>query len=106
MDQFVPDDLRDIIDRLSQLAVQQDLIEAAKEGCARWFQNHAEDVPYEINDIQMQLRSQSLTFRNASLLYPYIKTEIIMFACGEDIGSYERITLLDGTVDDDYFLIK
>lgn len=102
-DRFVPDDIRDIIERLTHLAAEQNLVTAAEEGCAAWFHNHGADIPYKLSDVKMEFRSQSLAFRNAMLSYPYIVTHLEMSVDGWSIGHYRLITLLDGTVDDDYF---
>lgn len=104
-DRFVPDDVRAIIERLSLLAAEQGLVKAAEQGCTEWFRNHGEDIPYQLSDVQMQFCSQSLAFRNSMLAYPYIDTHLTLSVDGRDIGSYRLITLLDGTPDDDYFVL-
>lgn len=104
-DATVPDDLRDIVERLSTLATAQGLAKAAEQGCRAWFRNHGDDIPYTLSDVQMQFRSHGLVFRSALLSAPFIDTRLTLSIDGREIGYYRLITLLDGTPDDDYLVL-
>lgn len=108
MDGVVPAGYRDVIERLSQLATQQGLLGRAREGCAQWFINEPEDIPYTLDVVRMEFDFQSLVFKSALSgrpIYPYIATQLRLYVGDDEIGYYRLITLLDGTDDDDYFVL-
>jgi len=104
MDELVPDAFRGLIDRLRQLAAEQDLIERARAGCAEWFRNGPEDLPYALGDVRLEFASHTLCFRNAVVSYPYVETRLALFVGDREVGAYRLITRLDGTAADDYLV--
>jgi len=97
-------ELENLLLLLRQHAMQQALFECAEEGCRRWFLNELDEMPYPLAAIRFERASQALSFYNAALPYPYITTTLRLFVDEREVGDYRLITLLDGTVDDDYLV--
>jgi hypothetical protein len=104
-DQTPSDTGRSMVAWLAQLAQRQDLIEQAREGCARWLQNEGRDIHYALSDVRLAFRSHALCFAHARLPYPYVETRLDLLIADQEIGYYRLITRLDGSVDDDYFVL-
>ncbi len=105
MDELTSEELRDIVARLTELAGQRDLVGRAKDVCARWLRKEADQLKLVPNDVQMQFDSHSLFFHSDLLSYPFIATRLTLSLNNREIGYYRRITLLDGSADDDYLVL-
>jgi hypothetical protein len=98
----------DVIDRLTHLAESQDLIQRAMEGYAAcWANEGLSDLPFTFADVRPEFRSHSLNFKGGRWVYsfPFIRTVLDLYVGEHQVGDYTLITLLDGEVIDDYFVI-
>ena len=93
-----------VVAQLSQLATQQSLYTRAAESCRQWFRNEPDKMPCPLAAIRFEEQSQTLCFHSAVLTYPYITTTLRLFVGEREVGDYRLITLLDGTMDDDYLV--
>jgi hypothetical protein len=93
---------------IQKLVDEQHLIQRAMESYKLTIKNDLACLPPHIRpeDVQAEFRTQSLYFKNSLLSSPYIDTTVDLVAHGERIGYYRLITMLDGTTDDDYFVIE
>lgn len=103
---------------LLALAASQDLRARAEAGCRESIRSTLADGDdlrgWSVEEIEMHFHNSSLTFDHGILDYPYIDTRLglyvrdlsgVYFLGLRPIGSYRLITLLDGTDDDDYFVL-
>jgi hypothetical protein len=97
--------LHDMIERLRLLAAERDLVGHAMDGCVKWLHNDADEIAITPEELEMHFHSHALTFHNANLSYPYIDTRLTLSVKNREIGYYRLITFLDGSVDDDYFVL-
>ena len=106
----------ELVAALTSLASMQNLRERAFEGCGEWLRNTQRDGQHCIDgwavvEIEPHFASCSLVFAHERLDYPFVDTKLQL--CVRDqsgshrqpIGYYRLITRLDGSVDDDYFVI-
>lgn len=110
----------ELVAALAALASQQNLRSQAVEGCDKWLRAGAEEGAdglggWAAEEIVPRFASCSLVFEHGILDYPFIETRLELYVqddsgvCFRDlrpIGYYRLITLLDGTADDDYFVIE
>ena len=115
MDQVVS---QETVAALLALAASQDLRARAEAGCRESIRSTLADGDdlrgWSVEEIEMHFQRSSLTFDHGILNYPYIDTRLglyvrdlsgVHFLGLRPIGSYRLITLLDGTDDDDYFVL-
>jgi hypothetical protein len=106
----------ELIPALAALASTQNLRGRAYEGCGEWLRDGSGDDlgGWSAEEIEPHFRSCSLVFDHGFLDYPFVSTLLelcipdtsgVCFRNLRVIGSYRLITRLDGTVDDDYFVI-
>ena len=106
----------ELVAALTSLASTQKLRERAIEGFEEWLRSSQHDGEHcidgwSIKEIEPYFVSCSLVFAHERLDYPFVDTKLQL--CVRDqsgshrqpIGNYRLITLLDGTADDDYFVI-
>ena len=109
---------REMVAALLALAASQDLRARAEAGCRESIRSTLADGDdlrgWSVEEIEMHFHNSSLTFDHGILDYPYIDTRLglyvrdlsgVYFLGLRPIGSYRLITLLDGTDDDDYFVL-
>ena len=108
-----------LVTAAADLASTQNLRDQAFEGCGMWLRDGAESGSdglngWAIEEIEPHFASCSLVFDHGLLDYPFVDTRLTLHvrdASGSyhrdlrTIGYYRLITLLDGTADDDYFVI-
>ncbi len=99
--------LQDIVDRLAAWASQHDLTQEAMLGCQKWFASEGGSIDgWAAADIRAVFRSHCLCFTSGLLPYPYVVTQLDLYAPGdEEVGYYRLVTTLEGRVEDDYFVI-
>ncbi len=103
---------------LLALAASQDLRARAEAGCREWFRYALADGDdlrgWSVEEIELHFHKTALTFDHGILDYPFIDTRLglyvrdlsgVHFRGLRPIGYYRLITLLDGTDDDDYFVL-
>lgn len=95
-------EVEELLALLRGRAAHQSLYTQAIAGCQKWFRTEPDEIPYPLAAIRFEEQSQTLCFQNARLSYPYITTSLRLFVGEYEIGEYQLVTLLDGTVDDDY----
>lgn len=105
---------------LTALVSRQSLRGRAFEGCSKWLHDPENDGPGGLSgraagEILPRFKSSSLVFDHGLLSHPFVETRLDL--CVRDTSGtalndlrpvcyYRLITLLDGTVDDDYFVIE
>jgi len=89
----------------------------AEETCREWLRSTFEegDLPgLSPEDVRIEFERCALVFDHGILSYPFVETKLGMYVTDptgvffrglRPIGHYRLITLLDGTDDDDYFLL-
>ncbi len=106
----------EMVTALASLAATQNLRGRAFEGCSKWLNDAAGGGlgGWAVGEIVPHFKSCSLVFDHGLLAYPFVETRLelcVREASGiflrdlRPIGYYRLITLLDGTPDDDYFVI-
>jgi hypothetical protein len=55
--------------------------------------------------VRVEFHSQSLFFKSGRVPYPFIQTVLDLYVGKHQVGDYTLITLLDGEVIDDYFVV-
>lgn len=111
-----PAEVEDLVTRVSSLASAMNLRERAIDGYKKWITNSHSDGQdcldgWAEEEIELQFTSCSLVFAHDLLDYPFIDTRLQLNVRDLNglnslpIGYYRLITLLDGTDDDDYFVI-
>ena len=101
-------DLTTIVNRLGEFGRQHDLIARAKDGCWKFLRNTASEnsLPRGLipSDVRAEFHSHSFTFESSLLSYPFVATQLDLYAGEEEIGGYRLIVRLDGEADDDYLV--
>jgi|GEM_PF-4256664 len=113
----------DMLMQLQTWVAQQQVHEQSLAACRTALINCAEEdrevgeIPlkgWKLEDIQLRFARHALIFEHHTLPYPFIETRIVLYiydpASYHDnherpIGDYRLITLLDGTIDDDYLVL-
>ena len=99
----------DIIEQLQQHARLHDLDGVAVEGIRKWLNDpDSHPLPNNLNPNQVKaaFASRWLCFEPKLVSYPYIDTRYDLLHGDSVIGYYRLITLLDGKIDDDYFVFE
>jgi hypothetical protein len=108
----------ELVAGLAALAAAQNLRARAFEGCAEWLREG--DGPdarggWAVEEIEPRFARCCLVFDHGILNYPFVETRLELGVRDErgvylrdfrPIGHYRLITRLDGTADDDYFVIE
>lgn len=99
------------------LAATHDLRRRAEASCRECIRAASEEGDLgglSPADLQIVFRRCVLAFDHGILSYPFVETALdlcvadptgVYFRGLRPVGSYRLITLLDGTVDDDYFVL-
>jgi len=99
------------------LAEAQDLRRRAEAACRQWLRTADEEGDLgglSPGDIQVVFERCALVFDHGVLSYPFVETRLGMYVADPSgvyfrglrpVGHYRLITLLDGTADDDYFVL-
>jgi hypothetical protein len=99
------------------LAEAHDLRRRAEENCRKWLRTAAEEGDLgsrTVEEIRLVFERCALVFDHGVLSYPFVETRLglylddpggVRFRGLRPIGHYRLITLLDGTDDDDYFVL-
>ena len=105
----------ELVATLNSLASTQNLSERAMEGCKESIRNCQSEGQSCINgwtlaEIEPHFASCSLVFAHGLLNHPFVDTKLQLGVRDQSgsyrlIGHYRLITLLDGSDDDDYFVI-
>ncbi|MDF7825789.1 hypothetical protein P4B35_17300 [Pontiellaceae bacterium B12227] len=92
---------------LKELSVQHDFQHRAEAGFYDWIRNEKAHFPDQIkpDNLVPVFRSTKLCFDHSLLPHPYYETKLIIVHQEEEVGYYKFIAMLDGTVDDDYFVL-
>lgn len=108
---------------LAALVAEQALTTRAMEVCRAALRNLAEEEAelglrplrgWPVAEIELRFDSCAVVVRHGLLPYPFLDTRIglyvadgagVHFQGRKKIGTYRRITLLDGTAEDDYLAI-
>lgn len=102
---------------LLALVESQDLRRRAIEGCREWLRSSAEEGGlrgWSTAEIELHFDRCAFVFDHAILAYPFIETKIglsvsdpsgLHFRGLKSVGHYRLITRLDGTEEDDYFVL-
>lgn len=102
------DELVGIVEYLTSLAAERNLVQRARQGCSTFIENTKRDggLPAQLQQdkIRMEFRRHSLIFESAQPAYAYIDTMLDLFIDDEEIGYYRLITCLNDEVDDDYLV--
>jgi hypothetical protein len=102
------EDLHHIVDRLAEFARRHDLIARAKDGCSKFLRNIAgeNDLPrgWSLTDVRQEFRAHTLTFESNVLSYPFVVTQLDLYAGEDEIGWYKLVVRLDGQAEDDYLV--
>lgn len=87
-------------------------VEDAKFGCIEWFRNE-NDIEYSLDEIDIEFYKQNLCFNHNSIEHLFIETILYMYkkldrneSFDIPIGEYKIIHKLDGTIEDDYFILN
>ena len=106
-----------IVSELLALAESQNLRRRADEMCKVWLRSANEEgelCGWSIEEIELHFERCSLVFEHGILSYPFVETRLglyvadttgVFFRGLRPIGHYRLITLLDGTDNDDYFVL-
>jgi hypothetical protein len=109
-----PDEL---VAALQVLANTRELRRQAEEGCRECLRSCAEDNDLEgwsLDEIELHFRSCALVFDHQRMGCPYFETRIELAVQDPNvlvindlprIGYYLQITRLDGTYEDEYFVL-
>ena len=107
----------DAVAAMLGLADAHNLRRRAEESCREWLRSSAEEGDLgelSLSDIQVVFERCALVFDHGVLVYPFVETRLglyvpdpsgVCFRGLRPIGHYRLITLLDGTADDDYFVL-
>lgn len=106
MNNKIPANLIDIVECLTGLSENHDLIKRATDNCYTWINNYQKEIPWDKKLFEVKFKSIALYFKNNMLSYPYITTTLELYIKDQYVGYYQLITLLDGEVDDDYFVLE
>ena len=110
----------ELVVALATLAVNQDLRRRAFDGCREWLSEDAGAGPsglggWSAEEIEAHFGYCSLVFDHGLLGYPFVDTRLDLYVQDgsgmyirglRPVGYYRLITRLDGTPDDDYFVIE
>ncbi len=100
------------------LADAHDLRRRAEATCRQWLRVSAAEGDLGVlspADIQVVFERCSLVFDHGILSYPFLETRLGLYVADPSglcfrglrpVGHYRLITLLDGTEDDDYFVLE
>jgi hypothetical protein len=99
----------DVLERLNRHAEELRLVQRAIDGhTATWANMDADDLqdyPFRFEEVRTKQPQHQLVFKPGILSYPYVRTTLDLFVGEYQVGYYTLVTLLDGEVDDDYFVI-
>jgi hypothetical protein len=98
----------DLIEQLRQHAKIHELDRIAKEAITGWIDSERNEFPsdFDLEQFQAVFASRWLCFEPEIVSYPYIDTRFNLLYRDVPIGYYRLITMLDGRVEDDYFVIE
>ena len=106
-----------LVAALRALANAQQLRQQAEDSCRTWMKNCAADGDMEgwsPDEIELHFERCALVFDHGILSYPFIETKLGLYVRDPGgfmlggllpIGHYRLITFLDGTAEDDYFVL-
>jgi hypothetical protein len=100
----------ELVSAAATWAAQYNLRARAFDGCSKWLLDGDNGLDgWTAEDIQPEFASCSLIFEHQLLGYPFMETRLNLFVGADhtkqSIGHYPVVTRLDGTDDDDYFVI-
>ena len=106
-----------IVSALLTLAESQKLRHRAEETCREWLRSASEEGDlggWSLEEIELHFERCALVFDHGILSYPFVETRLGLYVADSTgvcfrglrpVGHYRLITLLDGTDDDDYFVL-
>jgi len=109
--------LSNAVAAMIRLADAHHLRRRAEASCQQWLRSSAEEGGLgrlSPADIQVVFERCALVFDHGILSYPFVETRLglyvddpsgVYFRGLRPIGHYRLITMLDGTADDDYFVL-
>jgi hypothetical protein len=109
----------EVVAALTALAAAQNLRRRAFDNCRVWIRDGAAEGPdglrgWSAEEIEPHFGSCALFFENGILEYPFVATRLDLFVRGgssvffgglQPVGHYRLITRLDGSDEDDYFVL-
>lgn len=111
-------DPEQVVASLRALAESQQLRQQAEDGCRTSMKNCEDDGDLEgwsPEEIEIRFERCVLVFVHGTLSYPFVETKLGLYVRDPagylfnglfPIGHYRLITLLDGTLIDDYFVLE
>ncbi|OWK42418.1 hypothetical protein [Fimbriiglobus ruber] len=115
---MVPCEGMNAVAAMLTLADAHDLRRRAEASCHEWLRSSAEEGDLSelaLADTQIVFERCALVFDHGILSYPFVETRLglyvpdatgVYFRGLRPVGHYRLITLLDGTADDDYFVLS
>jgi hypothetical protein len=65
---------------------------------ADWYEGYPKQIPFKNYDVSLSFDRQGICFRHATILYPFLFTQLKVYAGGYEIGSYCLVARLNGLV--------
>ena len=108
----------DAVAAMLALAERHDLRQRAEASCRQWLHSAQAEGDLDrssLADIQLIFERCALVFDHGSLSYPFVETRLGLYVADptevyfrglRPVGNYRLITRLDGTTDDDYFVLN
>jgi hypothetical protein len=105
------------IAEMLDLANVHNLRQRAEASCQQWLRSSAQEGDLgelSLAEIQVVFERCALVFDHGILNYPFVETQLGLYVADptgvyfrglRPVGHYCLITLLDGTADDDYFVL-
>jgi hypothetical protein len=96
----------ELIVYLTKIYSNDKFIKESAKGIDIWLKDK-DNIPsnIKVEDIKVKYRSQNLCFSDNLLNKAYITTFYELYFNEKEIGYYKLISNIDGTPDDDYFVI-
>ena len=97
---------QDLVARINSIAEDLNLVSKAFDGAQFWINSDDFDLDDAIkSNLKLEFRFHKLCFKNESLDYPYIETQLDIYLNEDDVGYYSLYSLLDGEAVDDALVI-
>ena len=77
----------------------------AEEAIKSWAKEENEKNKELLKAATLKFINHKFCFKSSLVNYPYIETTFQLIVEAENMGNYRLITLLDGTIENDYYEI-
>jgi hypothetical protein len=95
-----------VIEQLQQHAKVHRLDEIALDAIRKWIDDDDSELKSIAEEIEARFSSRWLCFEPEIVDYPYIDSRFDLYHQGKRIGYYRLISMLDGRIEDDYFVVE